>query len=122
MKTRKTDEIKPCDFCKAKADRYYDAPTIGGAWANMCPKCVSKHGSPQTVQLGTCFVLRDEVKEAASEILQGIELSTMEQVVMDGDRDIECPNCGETRAMEPDASGDYECEGCKSKVRIKCLM
>ena len=124
MKTRLVDEIKPCDLCGAVKDSYYDAPTVGGLWANLCPKCFEKHGSPT---IGTCFKKRDreaivkKLGDTTGQILDGEELSNLESIVMDGDREIGCPNCGEVRAVEPDASYKFICEGCGSEVRCPCL-
>jgi len=120
MKTRKVDAMRKCDICgKMPKDHYYDMPTAGGAWGNLCEDCKQKQ--PYT-QLGTKFVLRGEKAEPATKELRGIELTSFEDVVMDGDREIGCPNCDEVRSMEPDAGGVFECEGCGSKVRIACLM
>lgn len=123
MKTRKVDVIKPCDLCGKVGESYYDAPTLTGLWANLCPDCFKKHGSPSADTVGTKFVLRDRSNqpEMADGILEGKELSTLESICMDGEREISCPNCGEVRPVEPDAGYVFTCEGCGSEVRVPCL-
>lgn len=118
MKERKVDTIRKCDLCGAVGDCYYDAPTLTGQWANMCPDCWVKQESPS---IGTCFVLRTKKHIPAEGILLGTEATTLDDLLND-DRDIECPNCGETHGVEPDAAYVYTCEGCGTKVRVPCLM
>jgi len=122
MKTRLVDEIKPCDLCGAVKDSYYDAPTSAGSWANMCPDCLKEHGGASAKAVGTCFKLRDRSDQppAVADVLAGEELSTLESICMDGEREIGCPNCGEARAVEPDAAYKFTCEGCGSEVQVSC--
>ena len=119
MTERKVDTIKACDLCGKVGDCYYDMPTGAGPWANLCEDC--KQAQPYT-QLGTRFTLRGPKLPTASETLDGEDLSTLESICMDGDREIKCPNCGELRSVEPDASYTYDCEGCDTKVRVPCIM
>ena len=54
------------------------------------------------------------------ETVTGIELTSFEDIVTETeDREIECPRCGETRTMEPDARDTFKCSGCG--VNVKCL-
>lgn len=46
MKTVKVATIPNCDLCGMVAK--YDAPTLQGPWAYMCPQCYTKQGSPTT--------------------------------------------------------------------------
>jgi len=54
-------------------------------------------------------------------IVQGIEdqsMETLEAVFMDLQfREVECPECGDCRNLEPDATGTFDCE-CGVTVRI----
>ena len=41
------DKIPNCDFCKLKHAKY-DAKTVHGPWANMCPDCFNMHALGKT--------------------------------------------------------------------------
>jgi ribosomal protein S27E len=42
-----------------------------------------------------------------------------ECIVMDSKlREITCPDCGEVKNVEPDATYTYMCEGCYEKVKV----
>ena len=114
MKTIKWDEKnkKKCDFCGEVA--IYDAPTRTGTWAYMCEKCHKSKGGMNFI--GTKFDYRPVAKPKAK-LAVGIEASSLEEQVT-GDRNIQCPDCGDLRLVEPDADYNYNCEGCGVKVQV----
>lgn len=119
MATKLVNEFPKCNFCGEAA--LYDAPTSQGSWAYMCSKCAARENA--NLNIGTTFKLRiKSTKPPASTVLQGIEdtdMDTLEDVTFGNtNREIECPNCGELKSVEPDASYTYVCEGCKSKVKV----
>ena len=118
MKTRKVDSIKPCDICGVVEDEYYDAPTRAGPWANMCKKCFIRNGASP---IGTKFVLRTKTAGVKG-TLRGIEVTSLDDLIADSDREIKCPNCSEIRTVEPDAAYTFECEGCGSMVKVGRIM
>ncbi len=120
MKDKQVKELPKCDFCKARGndrDAIYDAPTVAGSWANMCQEdydCYSR-GS-----MGTKFVLFQAEESTTTEILNVIENTSLEDVIMGGElRRVECPECGFEHPMEPDADGVFNCHGCKVKLRMR---
>jgi len=121
MKTKKVAMLPKCDFCDKPAE--YDAPTIhGGRWANMCPEHLVAYGN--NTSIGTQFLIRknkSKAKLSACKIVNGIEEESVEywESVTFGseNREIECPECGEMRSVEPDAYYVFICEGCGVKIR-----
>ena len=57
-KTYLVDKFPKCDICGDEA--HYDSKTIYGAWANLCPKCLSEIGMAADSEL--CTELRLEAK------------------------------------------------------------
>ena len=123
MKIKKVTTLPKCDFCDKNAE--FDAPTIHGSkWANMCPEHMLAYGR-NVESLGTQFSVRESVPEKKSfKILRGIEDTSIERLesVLFGfeNQEIECPQCGDMRMVEPDATYTYICEGCG--VKVKCPM
>jgi len=129
MKIKKVTTLPKCDFCDKNAK--YDAPTMhGGRWANMCEEHCLEHG--KNISIGTEFQKRQAVpktdkdghKEESFKIVLGTEDTSIEHLesVLFGseDREIECPQCGDFRTVEPDATYTYVCEGCGVKVKCPC--
>jgi hypothetical protein len=123
--------LPKCDFCNETAK--YDARTKVGQWAYMCTECFKKHGVGKLgTGYGQEFVLREPLKvskkaKTEGETVQGKELTdfddmeAMESLMMgDGDREVECPVCGEVRGLEVDASY-FHCE-CGRKVLCSPLV
>ena len=122
MGIKLVDKLPKCDFCQQPA--FWDAPIISRtAWANMCVSCFSVHARHDAGTVGTMFKLRVKEPEKKSvELLVGIEVTSVEELMMDGDRYVECPACGEQRHVEPDAGYTFTCEGCESKVQCGEIM
>jgi hypothetical protein len=126
MRDIKVSSIPDCDICK-KPDGIYDLPTagIGSPWANHCEECAkSAFSHPGVFAIGSKKILRIvSDKKASDAVLIGKELTSMEALVNDDEqREVECPACGESRTVEPDATYTFICEGCNAKVRCKCIM
>lgn len=129
MKKKRVQELPPCDFanlspvaetCSLYAK--YDAPTKSGSWAFMCEAHYKMHAAKGADALGCEFVV-GIAKPKDSSILRGIEpgledLEYWEEVLMNSERFIKCPNCSELKCLEPDAEGIYHCEGCG--MRVQC--
>ena len=124
MKTKKVNELPKCSFKNDYPhpngdDAIYDAPVVpSGSWAYMCKECGMSRGN---LKMATKLELRNEISKSTNPKIQmGIEENSLEyweNVLMDGLREIECPECGESRNMEPDATGVFKCEGCHAQVR-----
>ena len=108
--------IPSCDFCDKPGP--YDAPTkYGGTWANMCGGHMLMHTAKNASLIGTKKVLKPDPKPPTGDVVWGIEVNSMEEIVMDGTREIECPECGDLRSVEPDACYKYQCD-CGVSVQV----
>lgn len=116
MKKVKVTRIPACDFCGKPAK--YDAPTLDGRWGNMCVDCYGGKTKPDSI--GSEYVLHVQ-QPKQDKTVQGTEESSMEEIVFAGDRMIGCPECGDSRAVEPDADYTYTCE-CGVNVKCPVLM
>ena len=132
MKKKRVEHLPKCDFanlspveemCSLFAK--YDAPTESGTWANMCEAHYKMHKATGADGLGFEFVEGiAEPDPPHCKFVHGVEpnfpenLEYWEDVMVNGVREITCPECGEERRMEPDATGIFNCDGCG--VRIKC--
>lgn len=132
MKKKRVRHLPKCDFANLaptasgeceKAE--YDVPVkagSGSSWAYCCQAHYEMFAQPGADKLG--FKLVEGIAEPLTNTLRmgkepGLEdLDYWERVLMEGIREINCPECGEGRSMEPDADGVYNCEGCG--IRIKC--
>lgn len=125
MKTVYFEKLPRCDYenldCTGNA--VYDAPTIDGPWAHMCEHHYKIFAASMADKIGCKLAQRDKVEEKSGEAQMGIEpnyddLEYWENVLIEGLREIKCPECSESRSMEPDATGVFTCEGCG--IRVKC--
>lgn len=119
MKDLQVSKLPDCDICQSKGTGVYDAPTKQGPWANMCEACYKAHHNGT---IGTRRVVKVvEKSDDPGKIAIGIEDDSMEYLedvlVGDGMREIECPECGSVRHVEPDADYTYDCE-CGVKVKV----
>lgn len=119
MKTVKMAKIPKCDICK-KNPAKYDTPINGGSWGYVCEACGAGVGvSP----IGSILELAGEPAKPSGKKLMGKDMTSFEDVVMgDADREIECPECGCIRTVEPDAGYTYTCEDCGASVKVPCIM
>ena len=117
MKTVKITEAKGCDFCEKEAE--YDAPTIMDSWANMCQKCFDKYKGSNYGAGFKLVVRKPAEKSEDTAVYTAIELTDLGDIVLsDVDREVECPQCGEVRTVEPDADYEFQCGGCGVKLKV----
>lgn len=113
-------DLPNCDFCGALAK--YDAPTRLGSWAYMCANCYRKYARADAHILGTELT----EKVATDKQLQTKKPDKIKTVVvpltMDSIADVNCPYCGYSRTVEPDANYTVTCEGCGYKYRIVSML
>lgn len=119
MKIVRKPQLPKCDFCSD--DALYDAPTANkGPWANMCPADFQEHADESAEEVGYQFQLHTpaEPKPATDVLPIGVELNTLEEVIMDSERNIACPSCETSHSVEPDADYELSCEGCGLRFQI----
>jgi len=124
----KVTEIPDCDLCKAEKKGNYDGPVagIGTTWGNICQECldimsIADQRAVKAVGGKRELIVKSET--TSNEVVVGKELTDFEELIAgDGNREIECPKCGEIRQMEPDARGSFKCEGCGRTVKIAAIM
>ena len=122
MKTVKMATIPMCSVCKKKPARY-DAPlaSAGMSWGYVCVECAESIGANLTV--GSVLEEAGPPANPTGKKVRGKDLTSFEDIVMgDNDREIECPECGAIRTVEPDAGYTYTCEDCGVSVRVPCIM
>ena len=123
MKQVKMTVIPKCDFCHTEVAKY-DAPTNTGSWANMCESCYAAHGA-SFGEIGSELVQASEPASPKNDgkIYEAIEVNSIEDVMFDTElREVECPQCGETKTVEVDARFIWTCEGCGVKVKVRDMM
>jgi len=117
MKDVKMATLPKCDECKTN-DAMYDAPACkyGRSWGYWCETCAKKVDADLLPASKLVQHTPAEAKGGKPKLAK--ELSDMEAVVMDGEREVECPDCGCIRRVEPDADYEFDCEDCG--IRLKC--
>ena len=121
MKTRRVPRTGTCDFCrKTGLTTWYDCQISGKhTWANMCEQCHKLHGSDQ----GTCF--RSFEYTGGNEkrkVVKVKELSSLEDLADDYDREVQCPQCNHSFILEMDAHGIIDCAGCGQKLMVRARI
>ena len=102
-------------------DAVYDAPTgSNGAWGYWCEDCAKKLGAH--IAIGSKLVQHTPAQPKGGKAKLATELSDMEAIVMDGEREVECPDCGCIRRVEPDADYKFDCEDCGVRLRCASIM
>ena len=115
------DHLPACDFCADVS--CYDTPMKSGSWAFVCSRCLEKYGRGDHKHMGTELRLRQKQSDKKSnEILFGIEETDMESLIVDEERYVGCPACGESRHVELDADYTFVCEGCESTIKCKAII
>ena len=131
MKEKRVEKLPVCDFknlspvhggCLSFA--IYDAPTDQGtSWGYMCSNHYKAHKGPMADEIG--FKLVEGIAEPVdknTKAVHGIEpgLDDLEywENALFSDREVECPECGCGKRVEPDAHYVYNCEGCGIRVKV----
>lgn len=126
MRDIKVSSIPDCDICGEKGTGVIDAPVagMGTTWANMCEKCAKK-----SLEFTGVYAIASKkilqipaVPATDGEILQVKELTSMEGLSMDEDREVECPECGESKTVEIDADYTFNCSGCGKKLKCEARI
>jgi len=131
MLKKRVEELPKCDFanlapceppCSGLAQ--YDAPVSGRtSWAFMCEGHYKMFGNKSMENISYELV-HGIAEPLEGDAVEGIEpnleenIEYWENVILDGIREITCPECGEERRVEPDATGIFNCDGCG--IKIKC--
>lgn len=115
MRKKRVAEAPKCSF--DSKDAKYDAPTMTGQWAFMCPECfMSKGNDPQGI--GCEFIIGIAEAVSGAPLVGTLDIEkTMESDTLI----VTCP-CTEERHLELDAEGEYQCEGCGRQVTIPSLF
>ena len=124
MKQVKMTLIPTCDFCKEKPAKY-DAPTVMGPWANMCEDCFPANSVSFAKEIGNELVQKNEpaTPKDDGKIYKAIEVHSIEDIICDVEmREVECPQCGESKTVETDADYIWTCEGCGVKVKVEDII
>ena len=126
MKEIKVTEMPKCDICKT-ADGLYDGPFggIGSSWANQCASCATTQGSVSAIeQVGFKRVIIEIAEQSEDrEVYEGNDISDPMDIMSEScDREIECPKCGETRTVEIDFGGEFQCTGCGRRIHAAPLV
>jgi len=116
--------IPKCDLCSKPNAGIYDGPVlgVGSSWANMCQECLDNKAD--CVGVKTVGGKRELIKEVEpkDETVVGNDLTDIGDLINEVDREIECPKCGETRTVEPDADYTFVCTGCGRNVKCASIM
>lgn len=119
MKERFTNQCKKCDVCSKQTDVVYDTKTKMGAWAYLCDNCFTTDSAiPMTSDAVTKLTHRAESAKPQDKTVRGILESNAWDSLTEGILEYSCPECGECRSVEPDASYAFNCEGCGVKVKV----
>ena len=115
--TAKVKELPRCDFCKMdEVDKLalYDGRTKAGSWANMCQEHFRQHGIGLGLGRGQKLEAQPKLDAKKTEEIPTVEVP----MGLDDTCEVECPHCGETRTVEPDANYIVTCEGCGNKYKV----
>ena len=130
IKVNGTDAIPACDLCR-KNPGIYDGPCAGhgSSWANICQTCFDLMEQTNKDYIKTVGGKREPVMRSIQNkvkdpnaILVAKELTDMMDCLSGEDREVECPACGETRLVEPDADYTFKCEGCGAQVKCAAII
>ena len=115
----KVSVMPKCDLCDK--DGIYDVPYIGTSWASVCEDHIKTAKKPNYAKSVGCKRILSKVSEPASgKVVIGIELTSLEDLINDEDREVECPDCNDTRTLEMDANS-FQCS-CGATVKCPSLI
>ena len=120
MNTRKTHESTECNLCGDHKDIVYDMPFpgSGGSWGYACEECIESNEWDIPDHATKLIRMDAPARTNDGQTVRGIEETGeayLEGYILGCDhRQIECPLCGDTTSVEPDATG-YTCE-CGARI------
>jgi len=122
-------ELPPCSYqqlapveggiCNGIA--IYDTPVKGGSWAHVCQAHYDMFALPGAESIASTLVKWDRPKPKSNIEICAWEpslddLEYWEKVLIDGVRELKCPECDDIKRVEPDADYSYHCDGCGMKL------
>ena len=103
------DKLPRCDVCHEN-DAIYDSKTKYGPHAYLCEDCFKLIGCPPTTKLEK----RVKIDAPKTDKIPAVVIP----LSLDSVIDVECPHCGESRGVEPDANYTVTCESCGNRYRV----
>ena len=113
----KVAKIPNCDFCKMDGvdkPAEYDGKTYPGPWAYMCKEHFLEHGIGLGLGRGQKLEVQPKLDAKKTEEIPTVEVP----LNLDDVCEVQCPHCGESRTVEPDANYVVTCEGCGNKYEV----
>jgi len=121
MKKKTVADIPNCDFCGAPAK--YDAPTKLGSWAYLCPLCFELYRGPNADAGFELVEKTTNEKQAKARAQPQKKIPTVTlPLTWDSVVDVDCPFCGYTHSVEPDANYTVTCDGCGKKYKVRSMI
>jgi len=109
-----------CDLCPQEA--IWDTPLNGGSWANVCQSCFDVYGGNAVIGSVLQPPVEKRLDLKSPVPVNGIEVTSVEDLMDDLDRFIKCPRCSHQTKLEIDADGSYICSGCDSTILMNALV
>jgi hypothetical protein len=107
------DELPKCSVPGCDKEAEYDDKTIYGPWAYLC----SEHQKKMGMNVGTKLVKRRKVAAKKTNKVLVVHIP-LDEGLLDSCVEVQCPHCGCTRTVEPDANYTVECDNCENKYRV----
>ena len=112
IKTIQMDKLPTCDIPNCDEEAKYDEKTKMGPWAYLCEAHHQKVG----IGIGTKLEKRVKIAAAKTDKVPIVHIpleKSLESPVY-----VQCPHCGEERAVEPDANYTVTCESCGNRFEV----
>jgi len=93
----------------------FDDKTIYGPWANLCEADQKRFG----VGIGFRFEKRVKIAAKKTNCVPVVTIPLSEDALFDGVAEVQCPHCGESRTVEPDANYVVICENCGNRYKVE---
>lgn len=110
------DTLPECDFCTNTA--HYDAKSTMGPWANMCEQCFSVYGT----HIGNTLTERQQRTPSRTFTDTPTVTIPLESIALQSIVEVQCPWCGGSRRVEPDANYEVQCESCGNPYKIRSMI
>jgi hypothetical protein len=106
-------ELPKCDIKGCNKEATYDVPTDAGSWGYLCEEHYRLHGKAGGNRL---YVIQKKEKKHI-EGTPKVRTKYEQDVWGDTTATVKCPNCGQSRNVEPDANYVCECKACKQSFQ-----
>jgi len=115
LKIKLVDIIPNCSNCEHPAE--FEIPTIHQYWCFVCSTCKPMLQLPRLSE-SIGFTLK-----ARTDIMPGIEVSDIEEVIMGRvNRIIGCPTCGYQNKIKTEIKGGIQCQKCQQRLIVKDIL